>query len=260
MISTPSTTLVLTTLAFSAASSSFASSNHADLELRGAPKASYGRRSILRNTGPLTSRNVASEGKYPRAVEDDDMYARALVDGQYSDAVYIRALDDDDLDLNVRIEEGDDMEARYFDDKDLYYARFEDEEEDEDDEVKTRYFDAEDLYEQEEEEGSDDGDLDEVLYERDDDEITLRDEKEEIDSRMEEIEELLASMAERTFAGGHDSIGLRSKAAELEARLCSTGSCNRRSRLKSPLFIRLRDNLEQQMLSRTIEFGDDLFL
>jgi len=206
--------------------------------------------SILRNTGPLPSRNVASEGKYPRAVEDDDMYARALVDGQYSDAVYIRALDD---------EEGEDMEACYFDDEDLYYARFEDDEDDEEDEVKTRYFDAEDLYEQGEEKGSDDRDLDEELYGRDDDEITLRDEKEELDTRMEEIEELLASMAERTFAGGHDDIGLRSKGAELDARLCSFGSCNRRSRLKSPLFIRLRDNLEQQMLSRTIEFGDDLF-
>ena len=218
-----------------------------------------GGHSILRNTGPLPSRNVALEGKYPREVEDDDMYARTLVDGQYSDAVYIRALDDDDMDLYVRIEEGEDMEARYFDDEDLYHARFEDEDEDEDDEVKTRYFDAEDLYEQEEEEGSDDRDLDDELYERDDDEITLRDEREELDARMEEIEELLESMAGRTFAGGHDDIGLRSKAAEPEARLCSFGSCNRRSRLKSPLFIRLRDNLEQQMLSRTIEFGDDLF-
>ncbi|KIJ98482.1 hypothetical protein K443DRAFT_103895 [Laccaria amethystina LaAM-08-1] len=231
--------------------------SHTDLELRDAPETSYGRRSILRKTGPLPSRNVASEGKYPRAVEDDDMYARALVDKQYPDAVYIRALDDDDLDLYVRIEEGEDMEARYFDDEDLYYARFEDEDDDED-EVKTRYFDAEDLYEQEEE-GPDDRDLDEELYERDNDEITLRDEREELDARMEEIEELLASMGERTFAGGHDDIGLRSKTAELEAPLCSSGSCNRRSRLKSPLFIRLRDNLEQQMLSRTIEFGDDLF-
>lgn len=204
-----------------------------------------GGRSIFRNTEPLPSRNVASEGKYPRAVEDDD---RTLVDGQYSDIVYIRALDDDDLDLYVRTEEDEDMEARYFDDEDLYYARFEDVEEDEDDEVKTRYFDAEDLYEQEEEEGSDDRDLDEELYERDDDEITLRDEIDKLDARMEEIEELLASMAERT-----------SKAAEPEARLCSFGSCNRRPRLKSPLFIRLRDNLEQQMLSKTIEFGDDLF-
>ncbi|KIJ90966.1 hypothetical protein K443DRAFT_115828, partial [Laccaria amethystina LaAM-08-1] len=217
-----------------------------------------GRRSILRKTRPLPSRNVASEGKYSRAVEDDDIYIRALVDGQYSDAVYIRVLDDNDLDLYVRIEEGEDMEARYFDDEDLYYARFEDEEEDEDDEVKTQYFEVEDLYEQEEE-GPDDRVLVEELYERDDDEITLPDEREELDARMEEIEELLASMAERTFAGGHDDIGLRSKAAELEAPWCSFGSCNRRSPLKSPLFIRLRDNLEQQMLSRTIEFGDDLF-
>ena len=218
-----------------------------------------GGHSILRNTGPLPSRNVALEGKYPREVEDDDMYARALLDGQYSDAVYIRALDDDDLDLYVRIEEGEDMEARYFDDEDLYHAQFEEEEEDDDDEVKTRYFDAEDLYEQEEEEEPDDRDLGEELYERDDDEIALQVEREAVDARMEEIEELLESMAGRTFAGGHDDVGLRSKAAEPEARLCSFGSCSRQSRLKSPLIIRFRDNLEQQILSRTIEFGDDLF-